>query len=219
MSYRSDLDALVARHAALEGEADAAAKRRDEARQLLEEAREREQAPVLANLRVASPCRESWAAMPGDDRVRECGKCQQNVYNLSAMTCEEAEALIESRNGRLCVRYFQRFDGTILLADCEIGARSKRKRRLIAAGIAASLASGVGAYAARDPVEPDRAEPHSDGSYHQGDPVPPPPPDSDAVMGDMGIMGGMVGKPDPALSPLVDVPERPPAPPHVPLKL
>jgi hypothetical protein len=143
MSYRNDVDALAARHAALEAEAEQAARRRDEARALLDEARR----PVLENLRVASPCSEAWAQMDGDDRVRACAKCQQNVYNLSGMTRAEVETLVRDRNGgRLCVRYFQRFDGTILLADCELGRKSKRNRRFVAAGIAASVAAGISGY-------------------------------------------------------------------------
>jgi len=150
MSYRNDVDALAARHAALAAEADQVARKRDEARQLLDEARAKARQPVLANIRVASPCSEAWAQMNGDDRVRACAKCQQNVYNLSAMTREQAEALVRERNGgRLCVRYFQRFDGTILLADCELGRKSKRRRRVIAAGIAASVAAGIGGIAAQ----------------------------------------------------------------------
>ncbi len=143
MSYRNDVDALAARHAALEAEVAAAAKHRDEARRLLDEARERAKLPVLENLNVASPCSEKWTDMPGDERVRACDKCKQNVYNLSALTRAEAEALIVERNGRMCVRYYQRADGTILLADCTVGKRNKRVVRAIAAGIAASIAGGA----------------------------------------------------------------------------
>jgi len=143
MSYRNDVDALAARHAALEAEVDAIRKQRDAAARLLEEARERAKLPVLDNLHVASPCSASWAQMPGDERVRACGKCKQNVYNLSALTRAEAEALIAERNGRMCVRYYQRADGTILLADCTVGKRNKRVVRALAAGIAASIAGGA----------------------------------------------------------------------------
>ena len=80
--------------------------------------------------------------MSGDERVRHCGDCKKNVYNLSEMTREEAETLILAKEGRLCVRYYQRKDGTILLKDCVIGVAQKRKRRLIAAGAAALLAGG-----------------------------------------------------------------------------
>jgi hypothetical protein len=146
MSYRNDVDALAARHAALEAEVAEIAKQRDDARRLLEDARQRAKLPVLDNLRVASPCSEKWADMAGDERVRACEKCNQNVYNLSSLTRAEAESLIAERNGRMCVRYFQRADGTILLADCTVGKRNKRYRRAIAVGVAASLAGGVAGY-------------------------------------------------------------------------
>jgi hypothetical protein len=70
-------------------------------------------------IQVKSPCERPWSAMLGDDRVRACGDCKQNVYNLSAMTREEAEALIGKREGRMCVRFFRRADGTISTARCD----------------------------------------------------------------------------------------------------
>ena len=56
--------------------------------------------------------------MPGDDRVRSCSACSRLVYNLAAMTSDEALALIANREGRLCARLFRRADGTIITADC-----------------------------------------------------------------------------------------------------
>ncbi len=148
MSYRNDVDALAARHAAVAAQAAEIAKERDEAQRLVDDARAKARLPVLENIRVASPCSESWAAMSGDERVRACGKCQQQVFNLSAMTREDAEALIAERVGRLCVRYYQRADGTILLADCTVGRRGRRMRKIAAVGVAAGLAGGLATYAA-----------------------------------------------------------------------
>ena len=54
----------------------------------------------------------------------------------------ETEALILQKAGELCARYYQRTDGTILLADCTVGVAQKRKRRVIAAGAAMLLAGG-----------------------------------------------------------------------------
>src|SRR6185369_1103336 len=134
MSYRNDLDALAARHDALASEVATKTKELDAARQLLDDAKQRARLPVLPNIRVASPCTADWNQMTGDERVRHCGSCNKNVYNLSNMTRDEAEALIVAKEGRLCVRYFQRKDGTILLKDCEVGVKQRRKRRIIAAG-------------------------------------------------------------------------------------
>jgi hypothetical protein len=149
MSYRADLDALSARHAALENEVAHKTKELDAASQLLAEAKTRAKLPVLDNIRIASPCNAEWSKMTGDERSRHCGACKQNVYNLSDMTRDEAEALITAREGRLCIRYYQRGDGTILLADCTIGGRRKRKRRVIVAGAAALFAGGSRGSASR----------------------------------------------------------------------
>jgi hypothetical protein len=114
---------------------------------MLDEARARAKLPILDNIRIAAPCSADWAKMTGDDRARFCGDCKLNVYNLSDMTRDEAETLIREREGRLCVRYYQRADGTILLKDCTVGVRRRRRRRIAAAGVAAALA-GVGGGAA-----------------------------------------------------------------------
>lgn len=147
MSYRDDLEALSARHAALESEVAEKRRELEQAARMLEEAKARARLPMLDNIRVASPCSADWTRMAGDERVRYCGDCRKNVYNLSGMTREEAEALIVSLEGTLCVRYFQRADGTILLADdCAVGDRRRRRRRAVVAGAAALLA-GAGALA------------------------------------------------------------------------
>lgn len=95
----------------------------------------------LERLRIASPCKASWDEMVGDERVRFCGSCQKNVYNLSGMRREEATALIKDRTGEICVRMYRRADGTVLTADCPVGATKKNVRRL------AVLATGGGALA------------------------------------------------------------------------
>src|SRR5207253_1317447 len=89
--------------------------------------------PLLDRIRVASPCTAAWEAMEGDERVRFCGHCRKNVYNLSGMTRPQAEQLVQG-SGDLCVRYYRRFDGTILTADCPVGVRRLRFRRAAVAG-------------------------------------------------------------------------------------
>jgi hypothetical protein len=61
--------------------------------------------PLLDNLRVDAPCDADWDAMRGDERVRFCGQCETNVYDLSAMPPREAEALVRAKQGRMCVRF------------------------------------------------------------------------------------------------------------------
>lgn len=143
MTYRNDLDALTARQAALETEVRDRTRELDQARRLVEEINARARLPVLDNIRVAAPCAASWDAMAGDARVRACGDCQKNVYNLSELTREEAESLITEKEGQLCVRYFQRADGTVLLKDCAVGVKRRRRRRIAAVGVAAGLAGAA----------------------------------------------------------------------------
>lgn len=75
----------------------------------------------LENIRIASPCPANWDEMYGNDRMRFCGECKLNVYNLSGMSRNEAENLVSNAEGRLCVRYFQRKDGTIITQNCPVG--------------------------------------------------------------------------------------------------
>lgn len=142
MSYRDDVEALAARHAALSAEVKQKTRELDSASALLDEAKAKAKLPILPNIRIAAPCTADWNAMSGDERMRACGQCNKNVYNLSNMTRDEAEALIVAKEGKLCVRYYQRTDGTIILKDCVVGVSKRRKRRLIAAGAAALLAGG-----------------------------------------------------------------------------
>lgn len=93
----------------------------------------------LNNIRIASPCSADWEGMFGDERKRFCGECKLNVYNLSGMTLREAEELLENSEGRLCVRYYQRSDGTVLTADCPVGWALVRRRLSVAATAAFSL--------------------------------------------------------------------------------
>src|SRR5690349_26840 len=99
---------------------------------------------LLTNIRVASPCPARWADMAGDNRARFCAQCQKHVYNLSEMTAEDASDLIREKEGRLCVRFYQRSDGTVLTADCPVGAAAvwRQAKRLVAAAVAL-LCSGV----------------------------------------------------------------------------
>ena len=106
----------------------------------------------LSKVRVASPCPADWDSMIGDERVRFCGQCELNVYNLSAMTKAQAEHLIVRTEGRLCVRFFRRKDGSILTQDCPVGLRAWRQRmsrirRAVASMLLGFFAGAAGSYA------------------------------------------------------------------------
>ncbi len=155
MAYRSDKDARDARRVALERELQEIRDALDplEARaEILEEdldhLREPNQAPrrsMLDGATVANPCPKSWADMKGDDKVRFCGGCKKNVYNIIAMTRVEAEDLLSS--GDVCARLFRRPDGTVMTSDCAPGRWRRRGQKAVALAAAASL-SATAVYAA-----------------------------------------------------------------------
>jgi hypothetical protein len=91
--------------------------------------------------------------MVGDEHARFCKQCEKNVYNLSSMTRAAAEALLIEKEGKLCVRYYQRADGTILTADCPEGVeRRRRKIRILALGF--GVGAAVSAFAMLRPRAP-----------------------------------------------------------------
>jgi len=95
----------------------------------------------LNHVEVAAPCKADWDRMIGSEQMRFCGQCNLNVYNLSGMTKDEAESLIARNEGRLCVRFYRRADGSIITRDCPVGLRAIRDRvsYLTKAVIAATL--------------------------------------------------------------------------------
>jgi len=97
----------------------------------------------LEKLRIANPCAARWEAMEGDDRVRFCGTCKKNVYNLSALQRSEAEALVAQHEGKMCATFFRRADGTVLTADCPVGRRKTRVRFLRRVTTAAAALFGL----------------------------------------------------------------------------
>ena len=139
---------------------------------------------VLDELRVASPCSADWDEMAGDERARFCGKCEKNVYNLSSMSRADAESLVREKEGRLCVRFFRRTDGTMLTADCPEGVRRKRLRQRVWAAVSgwaasAALLAGIVSGRARADLslkdgKPTASQPRP--TAIQGGPFPGRPP-------------------------------------------
>jgi hypothetical protein len=85
-----------------------------------------------------------------DKRVRFCSKCNLNVYNLSGMNRREAEALITKTEGRLCIRFYRRADGSILTRNCPVGLKAIKRRvawlAQVVLGMVLSFVSGLGLY-------------------------------------------------------------------------
>jgi hypothetical protein len=78
-------------------------------------------------IEIPTPCSVPWDSMYGDQRVRHCGSCRKNVYNISEMTRAQALELIASREP-VCVRIYRRPDGTVLTNDCWSQLRAARRR-------------------------------------------------------------------------------------------
>lgn len=96
----------------------------------------------LAHVRVAAPCPSDWDRMVGHDRARFCNQCSLHVYNLSGMTRREAETFVSNAEGRVCVRYYRRRDGTILTKNCPVGLRAIKQKVSRVAGSVLSAVLG-----------------------------------------------------------------------------
>ena len=155
-AYRSDQQALEERRAHLRAQLSALeaaeAERRAAAAELASIDRRlhelhRRALPMLDRVNVAAPCHVSWDSMKGDERVRFCGDCSQNVFNLSSMSRDEATEFVKKAQGlgeRVCVRFYRRADGTMLTSDCPVGVRRRRRRRIIGGAVMALSALGLG---------------------------------------------------------------------------
>src|ERR1039457_1200802 len=93
---------------------------------------------MLDRVSIAAPCPADWDRMPGTDQIRHCSQCNKNVYDLSAMTRRQAEALLREKEGQLCARLYRRADGTILTENCPAGLRAigRRVSRVGGGGVA-----------------------------------------------------------------------------------
>ena len=104
---------------------------------------------ILRKVRVAKPCRASWEKMSGDDRVRHCTDCRLNVYNFLNMTGIEISNLLKLSEGRVCGRFYQRPDGTMITSDCPLGEAPARVSKIPLLAAAVMLFAMIGAAATR----------------------------------------------------------------------
>jgi hypothetical protein len=165
---------------------------------------------LLHRIQIASPCSASWEDMRGDDRMRFCQQCRLNVYNLSAMEPEDAEALVREKEGRLCVRYYARPDGTMLVKDCPVGLWAVR--RMMAVRLGALAAAFLALFGLRVRPTQTMGRPAVSPTTELK-PTPPPPLNGTAApihITGMARMGEMVIH----AADLVPRPTNPPAPKH-----
>lgn len=123
-----------------EAESLRAARLREKA--MLEESVQRERQPLLARIRVKTPCKESWEAMAGSESRRHCERCKRDVYDLSEMTRAEVEALFAREATTPCVRLRLRPDGRVATSDCPI--EPSRMPLMMSAALGAMSAVAVG---------------------------------------------------------------------------
>jgi hypothetical protein len=116
-----------------------------------------------------------WSELHGGSaRVRSCDRCGHEVYNLSALSRAEAEALFQAPQGRLCVRFQRDADGQILTLDRSLRAESRRVRRRIVRGAVFALwMLGLGACTTGKVASPPLAEPRQPAQTAPADAPPP----------------------------------------------
>jgi hypothetical protein len=152
VSYRDDDEAMQLRHDDLVRELASLESKVADHRRVTEELahvrqyltqREARRGPVrLEKLKIASPCKQRWEDMVGDERVRVCAGCERPVFNLSAMTMEDAEAVLATRGVTPCVRFYKRGDGTVMTSDCPAAKKPGRTALAVAAGAFAAAGAG-----------------------------------------------------------------------------
>lgn len=90
--------------------------------------------------------------MEGDERVRYCAECKLDVYNFSEMSDADIENIVSHRSGRLCGRFYERSDGTMLTRNCPVGFRAVVRRVSGFASAALAAVISVGPAFARAPA-------------------------------------------------------------------
>jgi hypothetical protein len=160
-------------------------------------------------LNVVAPCREDWDQMTGGDDVRFCGRCRQNVYNLSEMNESQVRELVQ---GQACVRFYARADGTVVTRRCPPMLMAARRRLLAIVACLVPLMLGFWGSVAwlRALVHGHRDSIVSNSEVHRplmGAPMPPAPgldaipqakpPRPHRLMGKPALPRALMGEPAP----------------------
>lgn len=96
----------------------------------------------LFGIQLGYSCPKKWKQMKGGNYVRHCDVCDKNVYNISMLSRKHATELIQEKEGKLCVVFYQRPDGTIVTQDCVsiVGTQNLRTKYNIFAALNAGIA-------------------------------------------------------------------------------
>jgi hypothetical protein len=118
----------------------------------------------LETLQIPNPCSVGWQNMEGDDKTRFCRACNKPVFNLSAMTRQQAEALLAALRGNLCASLTRNENGMVVTTEAlpkslpRLHQISKRASSVAGAVISAMMAvSPVMAAPAQRTGEPSAA--------------------------------------------------------------
>lgn len=96
-----------------------------------------------SEIRIPEPCNEDWEGMTPEQRGRFCAACQKKVHDLSAMTEDDAKALLASDDD-ICVSYLSDTQGTVRFKPAQIVPANRLFRRASvasAAGLSLALAA------------------------------------------------------------------------------
>lgn len=130
--FRSAGRSLRERRSALEAElAHTSAALADIERRLADEAQE-----FVDQLAVTRPCPMRWDELRGSGAVRQCDRCDREVYDVAAMTAAEVERLVAASSTMPCMRLLRRPDGRVVTADCP---RNRAPRVVLVAAVAATV--------------------------------------------------------------------------------
>lgn len=96
----------------------------------------------LFGIQLGFRCPKKWKQMKGGRYVRHCDVCDKNVYNISMLSRKLATKLIQEKEGKLCVAFYQRPDGTVVTQDCVsiVGTQTLRTKYNIFAALNAGIA-------------------------------------------------------------------------------
>lgn len=103
---------------------------------------------LLDRIQIKEPCNSDWDSMIGNDQVRFCEHCALSVHDLSQMTRKRARRVVAKSNGRLCVRYHRRPDGSLVTKMPQKLFHISRRASRIAAGAFSATLSLSGAITA-----------------------------------------------------------------------
>src|SRR2546423_2281217 len=107
---------------------------------------------LLDRIQIQAPCDADWDTMVGNDQVRFCSHCELAVANLSSMKRTDARRLVRKSEGRLCVRFYRRPDGSPRAAPtARLHQIARRASRVTAGAFGAVLTLSAGAFAQTGP--------------------------------------------------------------------